>query len=142
MSHHTLDFAQQLRQQGYRLTPQRQIIIDTLCHMGGHATINQIYDQVQQQAPAIDRATVYRSIHLFHDLGFVLSAQINGQTVYEIAAAHPHHHLVCEQCHTVIPLADHHFHHLAQHLLEEHGFLAHINHITVPGICADCRNTP
>ena len=139
MSHNPQNFVQQLRELGYRVTPQRQLIMDTLCEMGGHATINQIYENVHDRAPAIDRATIYRTIHLFNEHQFVLSAVINGQTMYEIADAHPHHHLVCRSCQRVIPLADHHFHDLAQHLHEEHGFAADINHITLHGLCAACQ---
>lgn len=139
MSHNQQNFVQQLRDLGFRVTPQRQMIMDTLCEMGGHATINQIYEHVHNRAPAIDRATVYRTIHLFNEHQFVLSAVINGQTMYEIADAHPHHHLVCRQCHHVIALADHHFHHLAEHLQAEHGFVADINHVTLHGLCAGCQ---
>lgn len=138
MSHDIQHVTRQLREKGYRVTPQRQLILDTLCHMGGHATINEIYEQVHAQAPAIDKATVYRSVQLFQKLDFVVTAQINGQTVYEVAGSHPHHHLVCQACQHVIPLDDHHFTDLAEHLLAEHGFAANINHITITGTCANC----
>ena len=139
MSHNEQGFARQLRELGYRVTPQRQLILDTLCDMGGHATINQIFAKVHAQAPAIDKATVYRSVQLFQEHDFVLSANINGQTVYEIADSHPHHHLVCDHCQHVVALSDHHFDALARHLSEEHGFLARMNHITINGICAQCQ---
>ena len=138
MSHNEQDFARRLRELGYRLTPQRQLLLDTLCDMGGHATINQIYERVHARAPAIDKATIYRSIQLFNEHGFVLSANINGQTVYEIAEPEPHHHLVCQQCHQVIVLADHHFTELTEHLLQEHGFAANFSHLTIAGLCAVC----
>ena len=138
MSHNEQDFARRLRELGYRLTPQRQLILDTLCDLGGHATINQIYEQVHARAPAIDKATVYRSIQLFNEHDFVLSGKIHGQTVYEIAAPEPHHHLVCQQCQQVVVLADHHFADLAEHLLKEHGFAANFSHLTITGTCAVC----
>jgi len=139
MSHNKQNFVQKLRELGYRVTPQRQLIMDTLCEMGGHATINQIYERVHDQAPAIDRATVYRAIHLFHEHQFVHSADFNGRTMYEIAETQPHHHLVCRECQQVISLSDHHFDYLADHLRREHGFYADINHITIHGLCAPCQ---
>lgn len=138
MSHHEQNFFGRLRDLGYRVTPQRQIILDVLCEIEGHATINQIYKQVNSRSPAIDKATVYRSLQLFSENDFITEAKINGQTVYEIVDVEPHHHLVCRQCNTVIALADHHFHELTRHLLHEHGFAANINHLTIPGICAAC----
>ena len=139
MSHHKQGFLQKLRERGYRLTPQRQLILDTLCDMGDHTTINDLYEQVHAQAPAIDRATVYRSIQLFEEHEFVHSAKINGQTVYEIAPEEPHHHLVCQKCEAVMALSNHHFDALAQHLREEHGFHPSFNHLTIPGVCANCN---
>ena len=139
MSHHKQGFLQKLRERGHRLTPQRQLILDTLCDLGGHTTINELYEQVHSQAPAIDRATVYRSIQLFEEHAFVHSAKINGQTVYEIAPEEPHHHLVCQKCEAVMALANHHFDALADHLRDEHGFVASFNHLTIPGICANCH---
>ena len=66
MSHHHLDFSQLIRAQGYRLTPQRQLVLDTLCAMSSHATACEIYDQVSAQMPALNQATVYRTLSLIH----------------------------------------------------------------------------
>ena len=139
MSHREQDFEKKLRDLGYRITPQRQLILDTLCDFGGHATINQIYEQVHTQAPAIDKATIYRSVQLFHKHNLLFSAKINGQTVYEIAQPQPHHHLLCNKCGHEDALANHHFEALTTHLLQEHGFEAKLNHLTIKGICANCR---
>jgi Fur family ferric uptake transcriptional regulator len=139
MSHDQQKFADQLRDKGYRLTLQRQLILDALCELGGHAAIGDVYDRVHAQSSAVDRATVYRTLHLFHELGFVVSADINGSTVYEIADHQPHHHLVCRECGHVTALHDHHFVALAEHLFQEHGFRADINHMTIDGVCHHCR---
>ena len=138
MSHREQDFVAQLRERGYRVTPQREIILDALCEMGGHATIAEIYTQVHAKAPAVDKATIYRSLQLFVTNDFVHSSKVNGETVYEISEPDPHHHLVCRHCNKVMGLSNQHFDALVAHLLAEHGFLAHINHLTIPGTCADC----
>lgn len=138
MSHNEQNFAQKLREKGYRLTPQREIVLDTLCEIGEHATINQIFEKVHVKAPAVDKATVYRSIQLFLEHDFVRVGKMFGETVYEITPPDPHHHLVCQQCQKVIPLSDNHFDHLSQHIIEEHGFVPNFNHLTITGICAEC----
>ena len=139
MSHNDQNFSQRIREMGYRLTPQRQLILDTLCDLGGHATIAQLYDQIHAKSPAIDRATVYRSINLFEKIQFVVSAEINGTTVYEISNPERHHHLVCRECGSSTELADHHFAALSQHILEEHNFMTDMNHLTISGICHACQ---
>lgn len=136
-----MDLTQQLRAQGYRLTPQRQIILETLHELGGHLTANQIYDQVQKRSPAIDRATVYRTLNLLQEIEIVHSSRIAGQLIYEIIGEEPHHHLICDNCGDVQRLADHHFESLADHLLEEHHFHAHMHHLTIAGLCHYCYET-
>lgn len=133
------DYARELRVHGYRLTPQRQLIIDTLRRLDGHVAASTLYEAVHALSPALDRATVYRTLHLFVELGVVVSAEINNQTVYEIAHPNPHHHLVCTACGDVQVLSDNHFDHLATHLLAEHGFAADLAHLTIAGRCHKCR---
>ena len=79
MSHNTIDYVQQIRERGYRMTPQRQIVLDTVCAHGGHATASQIYDSVNDQQPAINRATVYRILDFFCELQLVAKADIGGR---------------------------------------------------------------
>lgn len=142
MSHKQQDFASKIREQGYRLTPQRELILDALCEFDRHATIGEIVEQVNQKNPKIDRATIYRAINFFRDLQLVNSAELGNQTVYEIAEDHTHHHLECRVCGSVQALDDHHFDALAHHLQTEHGFQAEIAHLTLKGICSNCQADP
>lgn len=139
MAHNRLNYRQKIRDLGYRLTPQRELILDTLCAIGGHASVNQIYERVQLQAPAVNRATIYRTLAFFHQLQMVSESQIGGTTVYEIVAEEPHHHLVCRCCGHINVLDDHHFADLTAHLMQEHQFRAEIDHLTILGLCAECQ---
>jgi Fur family ferric uptake transcriptional regulator len=141
MSHHQLDYDKRIREQGYRLTPQRQIIMDALCHIGDHATAGEVYEQVHAQTPAIDRATVYRTLHFFHDLRLVVATEMDGDMRYEIAGETPHHHLLCRICGLEQELSDRHLHDLIEHLQREHGFTAEINHLVIPGVCHNCATS-
>ena len=139
MSHYNTDYVQKIREQGYRMTPQRQIVLDTVCEQGGHATASQIYDSVNVQQPAINRATVYRILDFFCEMQLVARAEIGGQTVFEVVGDTPHHHLICRECEHVMSLPDYHFTDLAAHLLAEHGFEADLTHMAITGLCAECR---
>ena len=139
MSHNTIDYVRQIRERGYRMTPQRQIVMDAVCSHGGHATASEIYESVIAQQPAINRATVYRILDFLCEMQLVAKADIGGQTVFELVGDSPHHHLVCRQCHNVASLEDHHFEALAAHLLAEHDFEADLSHLAITGLCAECR---
>ena len=55
-----------LKKKGYKLTPQRRAIVDTIIESEGkHLTAEEIYDIVKIKCPEIGLATVYRSISLY-----------------------------------------------------------------------------
>ena len=139
MTHVERNFAQQIREQGYRYTPQRQLILDTLCKLGRHATVDEIYEQIQAVAPTISLATVYRTVNFLESLDLVVSAEIQGETLFEITAEKPHHHLVCCRCGKVTAFPDSALQPLVAYLAEEHAFQAEISHLTISGLCESCR---
>lgn len=142
MSHHNRDYVTRIRQMGGRMTPQRQLVLDTLCEQGGHLTAGEIYELIQAKAPEINRATVYRALDFFCDLNLIAKTEIGGRSLYEIVDETPHHHLVCRHCGQVEVLSDHHFHELAEHLRREHAFQIELSHLAISGCCAECMSEP
>lgn len=139
MSHRLLNYAAQLRARGLRLTPQREMILDAICEAGGHTTFEEIYNRLRARAPAINRATLYRTLDLFRELGLVLTADIGDHcTRYEIAGVTPHHHLVCQRCGQVIRLDHTLMADLFARLEEAHQFKIGVNHIVLYGLCQRC----
>lgn len=141
MSHQQTNYAARIRKEGYRLTPQRQIILDALCSFGRHATIAEIYARVQEVSPAIDRATVYRTMGFFEALGIVGAAEVDGAAVYEIVSGGAHYHLVCRVCGRIDHLPAYHLADLVSHLEKQHGFVAEIDRLTIPGRCCNCADS-
>lgn len=139
MSHLEHNYAGRIRSLGYRLTPQRQTILDILCATNGFATINQLYNSVQRISPATDLSTLYRTLKFFQDIHLVITTEIEGETVYDLAPPEPTHHLLCESCGHMETIADHHLDALREHLHDEHGFVAHLHHITISGLCPACQ---
>ena len=140
MSHDRSECAAQIRERGFRVTPQRMLLLDAICEGNGHTNFDEVYERVKAKAPGINQATVYRSLDFLCELRLVVSAEIEGHTVYEIASDTPHHHLVCRGCGSSQELADYHFQELRDHLLEEHGFKANLDHLAINGLCARCMN--
>ena len=142
MAHQTADLPALLRAQGNRLTPQRQILLDTLCEMGGHVTVAELHERIHARYPAIDRSTVYRALDFFVELGLVNTADLGGAAVYEIASGeHPgaHHHLVCRDCGHIDHVPGGAFDAFAARLRDDFGFVADANSLTIHGVCRDCQ---
>jgi Fur family transcriptional regulator, ferric uptake regulator len=54
-----------LKEKGYKLTPQRRAIVDNIIkNEGSHLTTEELYDLVKQECPEIGLATVYRTVQL------------------------------------------------------------------------------
>jgi Fur family transcriptional regulator, ferric uptake regulator len=87
-----------LRARGYRLTPQRQLVLEAVATLG-HATPDEIATTVRETARGVNISTVYRTLELLEDLGLVTHTHLgHGPPTYHAATDDDHVHLVCRVC--------------------------------------------
>jgi len=128
-----------LREVGYRLTPQRMLIVSIIHDSKGHITAEEIHKRVVQHYPYVDISTVYRTLQLLKKLHLVSETDLGGGRVqYELSEGERHHHLVCRQCGSALPIDDELIDSLRERLLEEHGFHADMEHFAIFGVCSRC----
>ena len=139
MSHHRWDYAALMREQGFRVTPQRQLILDAICAGDGHTTPDEIYARVRVKTPHLNRATVYRNLDFLCEMRLVVAAQIGGHMVYEIAGDVPHHHLVCRNCDKVEQISHETVKALFDKIEREQKFTVDMDHLALFGLCQKCR---
>jgi Fur family transcriptional regulator, ferric uptake regulator len=147
----------QLEARGYRLTPQRQLILEALfaCSTQSteipaasaespqptrHVTAEEIHAYIRERFPQINLSTVHRTLELLEELGLVTHAHFADH----IARYHPvdlgqHHHLLCRACGGIWEMEDAIIHPLNQLLQERYGFEADLNHLAIFGLCRACR---
>ena len=135
---------EQLKQKGYKLTPQRRSIVDTIVDSEGkHLTAEEIYDEVKKICPEIGLATVYRTIQLFEQIGLVSKLQLNdGCSRYEIVHSderHMHHHLICNICNAVIEVEDDLLEQLEEKIKKQYKFKILDHSVKFYGICEECQ---
>jgi len=133
-------FVQQLRERGLRLTPQREMVLSVLHDVDGFATVDEIYGRVQQISTSVDLSTIYRTLDLLQEFDLVACVDPGeGQRRYELLGLHgPHLHLVCGACGAVLGAPSEVARSLGAALKEQYGFEADLEHLSVPGLCADC----
>ncbi len=128
-----------LREVGYRLTPQRMLIISIIHDSKGHVTAEGVRARVTKQYPFVDISTVYRTLQLLKKLHLVSETDLGGGRVeYELTQEERHHHLVCRQCGATSALDDDMIEPLRARLLEKHGFQADMEHFAIFGVCRGC----
>ncbi len=141
---HCHTFIEALRQRGYRVTPQREMIIETIAHSGQHMTAEEVSEVVRTRAKSVNVATVYRTLDFLVKEGMASRLDLGGgKVVYATAKHGPHLHLVCRQCGAVMegeldelaPLCQQ----MQQHMQQRYGFLFDLNHLSLSGLCAGCR---
>ncbi len=138
MSHsHTL--IETLRQRGYRVTPQREMIVEAVAH-GRHTTAEEVFERVRERTQAVNIATVYRTLDLLVEEGLASRTDLGGgRVVYATAEHGPHIHLVCLQCGRVIEAETDLLESLVQELEARYGFVCAPQHLGISGLCADCQ---
>lgn len=127
-----------LRAQGYRLTPQRELVLRAVEHLG-HATPDEVLAEVRKESSAVNISTVYRTLELLEELDLVRHAHIHDRApTYHSAATPPHVHMVCRECGSVREVPERTVAPLVTALRDDYGFTTDVGHLTVFGTCRDC----
>ncbi|MBI4281864.1 MAG: transcriptional repressor [Chloroflexi bacterium] len=130
---------QTLREAGYRLTPQRMMVLQAIAESRGHVTAEAIHQQAVKTYPYLDIATVYRILHLLKELHLVTEIDLAGGSArYEVAVLNKHHHMVCRECGRTFDLSTSYLEELRTRLIKEFGFEPDLEHFAIGGLCAGC----
>ncbi|MBO8128072.1 MAG: transcriptional repressor [Peptococcaceae bacterium] len=131
---------EKLKNKGFKLTPQRELIIQTLLQKDRPCTAQEVFSAVSAKHPNISFDTVYRNLNLLNELGIVnlINLKTRFSARFEITGDH-HHHLVCLGCGTAYPLPFCPFKNMADHLAEEMDFSVIDHAFEVYGYCKECQ---
>ena len=130
-----------LRQQGYKLTPQRRAVLSVIALSHDHFTPTDIHERVHQEYPDIGLVTVYRTLHILAGLGLICEVHAGGscQSYVMRRPSEHHHHLICSDCGTVVDFANCDISELEQRLSHETGFEIESHLLEFLGLCRNCQ---
>lgn len=135
----TRDIAGELTKQGYRLTPQRLMILSAIEESDSHISAEEIHARIVARYPNVNISTVYRTLELLKRLGLVTETDLGeGRVRYHPAEKGHHHHLVCQECGAIIDLDESLLTPLKSALLQEYEFVADLKHLAILGRCVNC----
>lgn len=133
------DWREKLRESGYRLTPQRELILEAVERLG-HATPDEVHAEVRRHSSAVNVSTVYRTLEVLEELGLVRHAHLSDRApTYHSVGGHEHFHLKCRNCGRVVSVDPDVARPLVETLRAEHGFAVDVGHLTVFGRCLECE---
>ena len=141
MSEHS-PYLQRLRKAGYKLTQARMTVLQVLEAEHGHITSSNILEKVEEINPSIGRASVFRTLDLFTQLGIIRPTYIETSLTPAYVLMHEghHHHIICTNCNRVIEFENCGLEKLT-HTLEEKLNVKITGHLLeFYGLCASCKN--
>jgi len=133
------DVRGRLRSAGLRWTPQRRALIDVLKATDGHVTGAELVELCRGRDPETTPSTVYRTLEVLEEIGLIKHSHgRDGRQEFHIAPSSEHGHAICESCGEVRELSDADVDDLVASLGGT-GFAVDLSHLTVGGLCHDCR---
>ena len=133
------EFAKKLSERGFRITPQRRVILHILLHANTHLTPAEVYEEACISLPGLTETTVYRTLEFLAQVGLAQEAfSETSKSAYEISE-HTHHHLICRKCGHEVEIPHIKLDIFCKNLEAETGFQLMQNHLSFFGICPACQ---
>ena len=129
-----------LRDNNCKLTNARKAVLEVLFNEEGHLNSSEIIEKVKNFDDKIGRASIFRALELFTQLGIIRPTNYDVQTSrYVVMESDGHHaHLVCSNCKAVVDLGDCQFEDALDRFAEENGFDLSGHLLELYGLCENC----
>lgn len=95
-----------LRDNGFKVTPQRLAIYHVLASTKAHPSAEMIFNELQPDYPTMSLATVYKTIEILKEIGLVQSLNVGEDSFRYDANTDSHPHVRCMGCGCVDDLED------------------------------------
>jgi len=130
-----------LRENHRKLTRSRQAVLEILAQANQHLTPAELYRKAKTKYPHLGLTTVYRTLDLLVELGYVQRVHsTDGCHSYApIAQAHGHH-LVCSVCGRAEEFSECDLEALMESLQAKTGFEIDMHVLELMGRCPNCRS--
>jgi Fur family peroxide stress response transcriptional regulator len=130
-----------LKEQDFRLTPQRLAVLKVLAVSEGHPTVERIYETVRTEFPTTSIATIYKTVNLLKQLNEVIELGFpDGSNRYDGNKPYPHPHVICTKCKKIIDPNLGSLKDLTKEVIKETGFQIQNHRVDFFGTCRECQS--
>jgi Fur family ferric uptake transcriptional regulator len=132
-----------LREQGYKLTPQRHAVLKAIASSHDYLSPEAIFEIAQIGYPRLGLVTVYRTLDILSDLNLIcrIHAPDGNQGYMMRRPTEHHHHLVCSRCSKAVDFTNCPTVELENILTQETGFTISGHLLEFYGLCPNCQSS-
>ncbi|MCC6176761.1 MAG: transcriptional repressor [Chloroflexi bacterium] len=123
----------------FRMTPQRQAVLEAVRASDDHPRALDIYERVRQTMPGIAFATVYNALHVLADHGVIQQLTFGDAASRFDGRVDRHDHALCIRCGDLVDAEAPPPPETLERAAVATGFAIHGHHTQLLGLCAACR---
>ena len=123
-----------------KLTRQREAVLRVIRERDDHPTANEIFETARAILPAISYATVYNSLRYLRSEGLVREINFGNSASRYDRVTERHDHAICTACGKLVDFDLTEAAELMRAAARKSHFKAQSVHLTLMGLCPDCRD--
>jgi len=133
------DLISSLREEGFRITPQRVAIVDYLLRTDDHPSAEHIHKIIQKNYPMVSLSTVYKTLDLLKEKKLVNEIEVDGEARYD-AHTDAHINLVCTNCGKIDDLDEDSLNEIQGRAARKSKYLILKSNFELIGYCSSCKS--
>lgn len=127
-----------LREEGFRITPQRIAIVDYLLKTEDHPSAELIHKVVRKRYPMVSLSTIYKTLDLLKEKKLVNEIDVEGEARFD-AHTEEHVNLVCMRCGRIDDLDEGSLKDIQLKAAKKSKYLILKSNFELHGYCSDCK---
>lgn len=128
-----------LRQNGYKVTPQRLAVYEALANTKQHPSAEMLFGTLQPKYPSMSFATVYKTVEILNKLGLIQIINTGEDSFRYDADISEHSHVQCTVCGHVDDVPALNDRSLVVKVEEASGYSIDKHQFYFFGVCEKCR---
>ncbi len=123
----------------YRMTNQRQVILEEVQKVNTHPTADEVYGMVRRRLPRISLGTVYRNLEILSTSGLIQKIGPPSNQMQFDGKTDNHYHIRCVSCGRVEDAPVESFDKLEEAMQKKSNYSILGHRLEFLGICPVCR---
>jgi Fur family peroxide stress response transcriptional regulator len=128
-----------LREEGFRITPQRIAIVEYLLKTDDHPSAEHIHKIVQKKYPMVSLSTVYKTLDLLREKKLVNEIKVEGEARFD-AHTDEHINLVCMNCGKIEDVDEDSLREIQTKVARKSKYMILKSNFELFGYCNNCKS--